>query len=66
VPIRRLPGVIISAVAHPPNLANSTRTRSLSADGQRTEFVYLYGSREELGEEHFEWLIESFPIEAAK
>ena len=57
--------VIVSAVAHPANLANSTCTRTLYPDGQLTEFVYLDGSLEDFGEENLEWFIAGFPIQAS-
>ena len=55
--------VIIGSVCGEPNLANSTCRRTLSANGQLTEVIYMNGGIDGFANEDLERFIASFPIE---
>ncbi len=52
--------VVVRGVCGRPNLATSTCTRTLGADGALTEVIYLDGGRDGLGDQALERFIESF------
>ena len=57
--------VVVRGVCGPPNLATSTCTRTLGANGALTELVQLSGGRDGLSDQDLERFIESFPIQRA-
>ena len=58
--------VVIQSVYGPPDLANSTCSRRIEANGALTEIVHLDGGREGLSEGDLEAFIASFPVEAPR
>ncbi len=55
--------VVVRGVCGPPNLATSTCTRTLGANGALTELVHLNGGRDGLSDQDLERFLESFPIQ---
>ena len=58
--------LVVSAIARPLNLANSTCRRTLAPNGLMTDFVTLDGSQKGLTDEDLEKFIAGFPVELLK
>lgn len=58
--------VLVRATCGPPNLANSTCTRTLGPNGHITELVTLDGGRDGLTDDDLDPFVSGFPIEAQK
>ena len=53
---------VVSCVARPLNLANSSCIRRLGRNGSITEVVLLDGSRSDITDEQLDRFIETFPV----